>query len=254
MTTLAANSPRVLVGGDVNEHPVIASDIIFEGAGVGDNGAGYSRPLVAGDRFKGFAEAKVDNSAGAAGDLNVRVHEKGKVRAAISGLVITDVGQPVYMSDDDVFTLVAVGNSYIGKVHRFESSGVGVVSFDVDGIDPFGENVTRETKSANYTVDALDTGKIIYVDTDAVVVTLPATATVGDSITFVNAGAFGAVGFSMDPAAADKIMGPDIAGEDNKDLVNTKATAQRGDFITLTAGHADGWTVSRIKGTWAQEA
>ena len=27
MTTLAANSPRVLVGGDVNEHPVIASDI-----------------------------------------------------------------------------------------------------------------------------------------------------------------------------------------------------------------------------------
>lgn len=254
MTTLAKNAPRKLEGGEVNEHSVIASDIIFEGAGVGDNGAGYSRPLVAGDKFKGFAEAKVDNSAGAAGDKRVRVLEKGKLQVSISGLVITDVGQPVYMSDDDTFTLVAVGNSYIGKVHRFVSSGVGVVSFDADGIDPFGENDTRETKSANYTVDAQDTGKVIYVDTDAVVVTLPVTATAGDKITFVNAGAFGTVGFSIDPAAADKIIGPDIAGEDNKDLINTKATAQRGDFVTLTAGHADGWTVSAIKGIWATEA
>lgn len=254
MTTLAKNTPRNLVGGDINEHPVIAADIIYEGAGVGDNGAGYVRPLVAGDMFKGFAEAKVDNSAGAAGDKTVRVLEKGKLQAAISGLVITDVDQPVYMSDDDVFTLVAVGNSYIGKVHRFVSSGIGIVSFNTDGIDHFGLNDVRETKSANYTVDALDTAKIIYVDTDAVVVTLPATATAGQRIRFVNAGAFGTVGFSLDPAAADKVMGPDIAGEDNKDLINTKATAQRGDFVELIAGHADGWTVSDIKGTWAQEA
>lgn len=254
MTTLTKNSPRKLEGGEINEHPVIASDIIYEGAGVGDNGAGYTRPLVAGDNFRGFSEAEVDNSAGAAGDKRVRVLEKGKLQVPISGLVITDVDQPVYMSDDDTFTLVAVGNSYIGTVHRFVSSGIGIVAFDAHGLDPFGENSIRETKSANYTVDALDTGKVIYVDTDAVVVTLPVTATPGDKITFVNAGALGTVGFSMDPAAADKIMGPDIAGEDNKDLVNTKATAQRGDFVTLTAGHADGWTVSAIKGTWAQEA
>ena len=254
MTTLAANSPRVLVGGDVNEHPVIASDIIFEGAGVGDNGAGIVRPLVAGDKFKGFAEAKVDNSAGASGDLNVRVHEKGKLRAVISGLVRPDIGQPVYMSDDDVFTLVAVGNSYIGKVHRFISSGIGIVSFDVDGIDPFGENDNRETISDNKTLDAEDTGKIFYVDTDAKAITLPATATVGKDITIVNAGGFGAVAINVDPAAADKIMGPDLAGEDNKDLINTKATAQRGDFVVLTAGHADGWVISAMKGVWAQEA
>lgn len=253
MTTLAKNAPRKLAGGEINEHPVIASDIIYEGAGVGDNAAGYVRPLVAGDNFRGFAEAKVDNSAGAAGDKRVRVMEKGKLQVAISGLVITDVDQPVYMSDDDVFTLVAVGNSYIGTVHRFVSSGIAVVVFNAHGIDPFGENSFRETKAANYTVDALDTGKIIYVDTDAVVVTLPVTATAGDKITFVNAGAFGTVGFSLDPAAADKIMGPDIAGQDNKDLINTKATAQRGDFVTLTAGHADGWTVSAMKGVWATE-
>ena len=83
--------------------------------------------------------------------------------------------------------------------------------------------------------------------------TVPAPATAGDSITLVNAGAFGTVALTIDPNANDKIMGPDLAGVDNKDLINTKATAQRGDFVTLTAGHADGWTVSAMKGTWAAE-
>ncbi len=253
MTTLAKNAPRKLAGGEINEHPVIASDIIYEGAGVGDNAAGYVRPLVAGDNFRGFAEAKVDNSAGAAGDKRVRVMEKGKLQVAISGLVITDVDQPVYMSDDDVFTLVAVGNSYIGTVHRFVSSGIGVVAFNAHGTDSFGENDKRETKSDNYTVDALDTGKIIYIDTDAKTITLPPTATAGQSITFVNAGAFGTVAINISPDTNDKIHGPDIAGTANKDIINTKGTAQRGDFVTLTAGHADGWTVSAMKGIWAEE-
>ena len=36
MTTLAANTPRPKELGNVNEIPVIASDIIYEGAAVGD--------------------------------------------------------------------------------------------------------------------------------------------------------------------------------------------------------------------------
>ena len=64
MTTLAANTPRNIVGGNRNEIPVIASDIIWEGAAVGVvTGTGHARPLAAGDRFVGFAEAKADNSA-----------------------------------------------------------------------------------------------------------------------------------------------------------------------------------------------
>ena len=74
MTTLAVNKPRVYELGDINEFPVIASDIIYEGAAVGDNGSGYARPLVAGDPFRGFAERNADNSAGNAGTINVRVH------------------------------------------------------------------------------------------------------------------------------------------------------------------------------------
>ena len=131
MTTLATDTPRSYEQGDVNELPVIATDIIYEGAAVGDNASGYARPLVAGDPFRGFAEQKADNFAGAAGDVSVRVRESGKVQLAISGLAITDVGKDVYASDDNTFTLTQGSNTRIGYVHRYVSSGVGVVAFDV---------------------------------------------------------------------------------------------------------------------------
>ena len=69
MTTLAVDTPLVIEGGTINEYPVIASDIIYEGAAVGlVPASGHARPLAAGDRFVGFAEQKADNSAGAAAD------------------------------------------------------------------------------------------------------------------------------------------------------------------------------------------
>lgn len=130
MTTLAADTNRVFELGDINEIPVIASDIIYAGSAVGDNASGYARPLVAGDKFKGFADKKADNSTGSAGDVAVRVKAKGRIQLSISGLVIGDLGKRVYASDDNVFTLTAGSNSEIGFVYRFVSSGVGIVEFD----------------------------------------------------------------------------------------------------------------------------
>src|SRR3989304_1011568 len=85
MTPLAANKPRAYEGGrDVLEEsalPVIASDIIYEGAAVGIvDASGHGRPLAGGDRFAGFANAKADNSAGAAaaGHVDVRTTGKGQ--------------------------------------------------------------------------------------------------------------------------------------------------------------------------------
>lgn len=253
-TTLAANKNRSLENGTgpINEIPVIASDIIYEGAAVGDNGAGYARPLVAGDKFLGFAESKVDNSSGSAGDLNVRVHTRGFTSCAISGAVITDIGQPVYASDDNAFVFTAVSNSIIGRVYRFVSSGVAIVEFTAGAVDPFGGSDVRETKSANYTIDALDGGKIIYVDTDAKIMTLPATDA-GLTVTFVNAGAFGAVFMKIAPNSSDQINGVDFTAVDNKFIANTKATARRGDYVTLVADGTDGWFVTAIKGVWEYE-
>lgn len=132
MTTLSANALRDYQLGDSEEYPVIASDIIYQGAAVGENGSGYARPLQAGDAFLGFAEAKADNSAGSAGDINVNVKARGRVQLAVAGATaITANDRPaVYASDDNTFTLTASTNSLIGYVSRWISSGVCVVEFD----------------------------------------------------------------------------------------------------------------------------
>lgn len=129
MTTLAIDKARPFELGDRNHLPVIAADIIYEGAAVGDNGSGYARPLVAGDPFRGFAVAKADNSAGAAGAVYVEVKHEGRVQLAVTSVAITDVGKPVYASDDDTFVLTATSNSFVGRVVRFISSGVCIVDF-----------------------------------------------------------------------------------------------------------------------------
>lgn len=129
MTTLAADARRSFELGDVAEYGVIASDIIYQGAAVGENGSGYARPLVAGDPFLGFAVAQVDNSTGDAGERNVRVLRAGRVQLAVGSAAITDVGKDVYASDDDTFTMTQSTNTRIGTIVRFISTGVVIVEF-----------------------------------------------------------------------------------------------------------------------------
>lgn len=256
MTTLAVNVPRAYEGGERNEFPVIASDIIYEGAAVGlVVGTGHARPLAAGDRFAGFAEAKADNSAGAAAAINVRVVESGKIQLAVTGAVITDVGQPVYATDDATFAFSPVSSVFIGFVHRFVSSGVVVVSFNAMSFkDPYGDRTVRALHSADATLAAVDCGRCLFVDTDAVVLTLPAIADGLGGVKIVNIGAFGAAKVSISPGTVDMILGPGITGADNKDLINTKATAKRGDYVVIDLGDADGYVVTEMVGTWAREA
>lgn len=134
MATLAKDKVRVyfFAGNPIREeYPVIGADIIHRGAAVGENAAGYSRPLVAGDVFQGFSVAKADNSNGAAGDIRVTVEQKGFVELPISAAAITTNDRaPVYASDDDTFTLTPTSNSLIGYVSRWVSTGIAVVEFD----------------------------------------------------------------------------------------------------------------------------
>ena len=131
MTTLAANLPRAFEGGNRNDLPMIAADIIYEGACVGVVAAsGHARPIAATDLFAGFAEAKADNSAGAAAAINVRVITSGEIQLPVTGAVITSYGLPVYAVDDNSFTMTASTNVFIGYVKRFVSTGVAVVAFN----------------------------------------------------------------------------------------------------------------------------
>lgn len=113
------------------EFPAVASDIIYQGSAVGDNGSGFARPFVAADPFLGFAEEQCDNSAGAAGAKNVRTRPVGAVVLAVTGVVDEDdVGEAVYATDDTTFTLTASGGTQIGKVLRHISGTSCLVYFE----------------------------------------------------------------------------------------------------------------------------
>lgn len=118
------------------ELPVAAATTIYAGSLVGMLATGYVQPYVAStvattltgfDRLVGIALEEVDNSSGLAGALTVKVLIGGCFYHAVSGLAITDVGAPVYASDDSTLTKVALGNAFVGWVERFEASGYGMI-------------------------------------------------------------------------------------------------------------------------------
>lgn len=252
MTTLAADITRDQILGDINEFPVIASDIIYEMAAVGlVNASGHARPLTSVDDFVGFAQRKANNSAGIAAAINAKVIKRGVVKLSVSGAVITDYRQPVYATDDNTFVFSPVGAKYIGRVIRFVSAGVVEVAFDaLNGIDPYGGRLW-ETVSADLTLDIEDNGKGLWFDTDTKTITLLtyAAATALD-VLIVNGGAFGTVALLVDPAAGDKVAGPNDTGADGGIMTNTKATARRGDYVHLQSGGDDGYIVKATKGIW----
>jgi hypothetical protein len=113
--------------------------------------------------------------------------------------------------------------------------------------------VTRQTLSVDTTLAETNVGQIIDVDTDAKVLTLPATV-VGMRYRIRNAGADGGVLVTVSPNASDKIMGCGITSADDKDLLNTKATAKKGDYIDLLGDGVNGWYIQELRGTWARQA
>ena len=116
----------------------------------------------------------------------------------------------------------------------------------------------------NYSLVAADSGVPFLIGTDAKVISLPATAA-GLIYRIVNIGAAGNNIVTISPVAADGISGTITlassvvvdAGVVNKDLINTKATSQCGDSVTLlgtgvTGTHA--WIILSSTGIWAAQA
>jgi len=136
MTGLATDANRVYELGDINQVPVKASAIIYQGAAVGGHSSGYARPIANGDKFLGFADEKIDNSGGGDGVKTVRVRKRGAILLDISGVALGDIGKSVYATDDNTFTLSATNAVYIGQISRIDSSGVALVEFDVALLPP----------------------------------------------------------------------------------------------------------------------
>jgi hypothetical protein len=136
MTGLATDANRVYELGDINQVPVKASAIIYQGAAVGGHSSGYARPIANGDKFLGFADEKIDNSGGGDGVKTVRVRKRGAILLDISGVALGDIGKSVYATDDNTFTLSATNAVYIGQISRIDSSGVALIEFDVAVLPP----------------------------------------------------------------------------------------------------------------------
>ena len=114
------------------------------------------------------------------------------------------------------------------------------------------------------TLAEADNGVIQNVIADAITITLPATV-VGTTYIIRNGGVpktsgpagtgdNGSVLVTIAPNASDKIMGAGFTSADNKAALNTKATAQVGDYMVLVGDGVNGWMVQSYKGVWARQA
>lgn len=124
--------------------------------------------------------------------------------------------------------------------------------------DPTYPGLTTITKSE--TLSEAHNREILLVTADSTL-TLPATAE-GFRFIIVNAGSDGTVAITVSPNASDKIMGSftdgrvkvTMTGTDDKDLVNTKATAKKGDTLILVSDGSAGYYIEQATGIWTEES
>ena len=122
----------------------------------------------------------------------------------------------------------------------------------------------QETLTTTQDISANQAGSEFNIATDSKVMTLPAidANNIGMELTFRNTGADGNNTITLSPAAADGINGTIAnaaadsvaSGTANKNLVNTKATANKGDWCTIKAVAAGAWYITGGVGIWASEA
>lgn len=115
----------------------------------------------------------------------------------------------------------------------------------------------------NHTLTEAESGGVFLIGTDAKVISLPATKA-GLKYTIINSGAAGNNIVTISPVAADGISGTITlassvvvdAGVVNKDLINTKASSQAGDSVTLIGTGVTGttaWIIVSSTGIWAAQ-
>ena len=118
------------------------------------------------------------------------------------------------------------------------------------------------------TLSEADSFQEVNIGTDALVMTLPliTSSNLGLTYTFRNIAANGAAIITLSPNAADAFVGgfPFVTGATasmnrasgvvNKDWINTKATALKGDWVTIKAIATGAWYIQGGQGVWVSEA
>ena len=123
---------------------------------------------------------------------------------------------------------------------------------------------SQSSITASASIGAGEAGSDQNVATDALVATLPKieAGNLGMTFLFRNTGADGNNIVTLSPNAADGIHGTIAnaaadsvaSGTVDKDFVNTKATANKGDYVILRAVALTEWYIIGRVGIWASEA
>jgi hypothetical protein len=111
------------------------------------------------------------------------------------------------------------------------------------------------TGTLAYATHSIVRGKYVTVSADAQTLTLPAVQ-LGAVFIIVNIAADGGALLTISPNGSDKFA-TDIAGgvgTNDKDIINTKATQNQGDFVKLLGISANHWAITEIGGIWVDEA
>ena len=142
----------------------------------------------------------------------------------------------------------------MGKFYKVQADG-SLVPVEGTGLL---DNI--ETIIANKTLTTEESGKTILVGTDALVITLPL-GVKGVEYTFINIAADGGAIITISPNSADGMVGTianaaadSVAGGvADKDWINTKATANKGDRCTLISDGGNIWFIKDGVGIWVSE-
>ncbi|MBK8913589.1 MAG: hypothetical protein IPM64_03140 [Phycisphaerales bacterium] len=193
---------------------VDADAIIYKGAFVGRNRATtFVRPLTAGDEFLGVAMAHCDNSAvgAVAGAKRVRLQQGVDIVHGVPSSGASDIGRPVFASDDGTLTLSPAGTSRVGRIVAWDSAAsvrvrcepVGSLSGILEGF------AATALSDASATLAVEQMNRVFFIaNTAARTLTLPAAAScrAGAWFALVKTSA-AAFAVTLDPNASETIDG-----------------------------------------------
>ena len=128
MTALSADKKVQYRDAVTQEIPVAADEVIYLGAHVCFNTSGYAVPAaaVAGYKYAGWAQEKVDNTGGADGDKTVIVRRVGQVKTVASGLTQAKVGDAMYVVDDQTVQPLPAGTAVADEELVADAGGTAV--------------------------------------------------------------------------------------------------------------------------------
>jgi hypothetical protein len=126
LTLLTANHDAERKDGILVVYKVAAGKVIYKGALVCLNAAGYAVPAAdaAGLTFVGVAYERGDNAGGEDGGVSARVWKDGSFRVAMRSPRLEDLGKPAYVVDDNTVALAAANAVLAGTVVEIPADDV----------------------------------------------------------------------------------------------------------------------------------